>query len=65
MYVKVRLKLKSGELTTIRVELPKDIRDYHEDTVDDAVSDVLTEKGVDYKWYRVENNKVLTTKPYV
>ena len=55
MYVTVRVKLKSGEITTIRTELPKDIRNYKEDTISDFISDKLDDDGVEYKWYRVES----------
>ena len=58
MYIKVRVRLKTGEATTIRAELPNDLKDYSQDTIDDAVSDWLHENGVDYKWCRVENHEI-------
>ena len=61
MYVKVRLRLKTGSLTTLRVELPKDLRDYNQDTIDDVVSDSLDDNKVRHKWFRVENPEIKTT----
>ena len=53
MYARIRLKLKSKKLAEMNIELPKDLKDYSDDTINDAVSDILDEKGVYYKWYRV------------
>ena len=58
MYIKVRVRLKTGEATTIRAELPNDLKDYSQDTIDYAVSDWLDDNGVKYKWYRAENLKI-------
>lgn len=55
MYVKVKLRLKTGELTTVRAEIASDIKDYKKDTIYDVVSDWLDDNGVQYRWYRVEN----------
>jgi uncharacterized protein (DUF2267 family) len=58
MYIKVRVRLKTGEATTIRAELPNGLKDYSQDTIDDAVSDWLDDNGVEYKWYRTENPEI-------
>lgn len=55
MYINVRVRLKTGEAVTVKVEIPDDIKDYGKDTIDDAVSDWLDENKTEYKWYRVEN----------
>ena len=57
MHVKVKLRLTTGEIKTLTVKIPDDIRDYKQDTIDDAVSDWLDEKGIKYKWYKVEDLK--------
>jgi uncharacterized protein (DUF2267 family) len=54
MYVKVRVRLKTGEAKTIRAELPNNLKDYSQDTINDAVSDWLDNNGVDCKWYRTK-----------
>lgn len=57
MHAKVKLRLTTDEIKTLTVKIPGDIRDYKQDTIDDAVSDWLDEKGIKYKWYIVEDLK--------
>lgn len=53
MYVTVRFKTKENDLCNIKVELPKTIRDYSDDTINDVVSDYLDDNLVEVKWFRV------------
>jgi len=54
MYVKVTVRKHKGEPTiTFPLDLPADIRDYTNDTVNDVVSDHLDSIGMEYVWYRV------------
>jgi hypothetical protein len=53
MYVLVDVKLKTKEARQLKVELPKDIRDFKQDTIFDVVGDLLEEKGIDFKSYKV------------
>jgi len=53
MYVNVRIKTLNNDLATIKVEIPKDLRDYDYDTLNDVVSDYLDDNVTEVKWFRI------------
>lgn len=51
--MKVVVKTKAGTILEVEFPKPKNLRDQSEDCLNDAVSDILDEKNIDYKWFRI------------
>lgn len=59
MNVKVRVRLKNGEIATLKANIPNEIVEHdHEnfdDAVQDGVGDWLDDNGVEYRWFNIVN----------
>lgn len=59
MNVNVRVRLKNGEIATLKAEIPNEIvendLENFDDAVQDGISDWLDSNGFEYRWFNIVN----------